>query len=130
MISSPLDRIQEAVADFYEHFYVLNKATEPLPSQTALKICGELGELAETINKGWSREEQEKEFGDVLVTCLMHAINSGYSLKAVSRYVVQKLTDRKKCCVVKNGLIVKNKDINGNPTPDKNYGITSTSLEK
>ncbi len=126
----PLENIEFAVLCFYNHFYVNKEAQKPMPSQTALKITGELGELAETICKGWSKEEQEREFGDVLVTLLMHGINSNYDMKRVSEFIINKLEDRRSCCTVRDGVIVKNKDLNGKPIKAKNYEITSTSLEK
>ncbi len=126
----PLESIEFAVLCFYNHFYVNKEAQKPTPSQTALKVCGELGELAETICKGWSKEEQEKEFGDVLVTLLMHGINSKYDMQKVSDFIINKLEERRVCCTVRDGVIVKNKDLQGKPIKEKNYGITSTSLEK
>ncbi len=123
MISSPLSQIHLAVTQFFSHFYYEGNATRPTPAQSALKITGELGELAETICKGWSIEEQEKELGDVLVTTIMHAINAGYDLDRIADYIDKKLKDRENCCTVVNGIIVKNKDLNGKPP--KNYGIIS-----
>jgi NTP pyrophosphatase (non-canonical NTP hydrolase) len=120
---SPIEQIEFAVLCFYNHFYVNAGAQKPQPSQTALKITGELGELAETICKGWNKNEQEKEFGDVLVTLLMHGINSGYSLGRVANLVIEKLEDRRTCCTVLDGVIVKNKDLNGKPIKEKPYGI-------
>lgn len=115
---SPIQTIQSMVEDFYNHFYIKNKAKKPLPSQTILKIVEEFGELAETISKDWDIKEQEKEFGDTLVTLLMHGINSNYNIQRVSDYIVEKLNNRKLMCTVVNGLIVKQADIR------KKYGIT------
>ncbi len=108
---TPIERMEFSVLSFYNHFFHNAGATPPSTSRTFMKIIEEIGELAETTNKGWSIEEQEKEFGDVLVTVLMHGINSKYDIDRVSKYIVKKLEDRKMCCTVINGMIVKNKDI-------------------
>jgi NTP pyrophosphatase (non-canonical NTP hydrolase) len=107
----PIEKIEFAVLCFYNHFYVNAGAKKPTPFQTISKITGELGEFAETINKGWTMQEQEKEFGDVLVTLLMHGINSGYNIDRVSEFIINKLEDRRHQCVVRDGMIIKKKDL-------------------
>jgi NTP pyrophosphatase (non-canonical NTP hydrolase) len=107
---TPIYSIQCAVDSFYDQFFT-NKGAKTTREKTFMKIIEEVGELAETTNKNWSVEDQEKEFGDVIVTVLMHGIVSGYNLQRVADYIVPKLEHRKSVCSVVNNMIVKNKDI-------------------
>jgi len=107
----PLESIEFATLCFYNHFYVNAGAQKPTSFQTITKITEELGELAATISKHKDKEKQEEEFGDVLVTAIMHGINSEYSLNRVSKYIIKKLEDRRTQCIVKDGMIIKKKDL-------------------
>lgn len=102
------------VFDFYNHFYIRMHVQKPTRAQTLNKITEELGELSSTISKNWEITEQEKEFGDLIVTVFMHGINSEYNIENVQKYINKKLEDRKRCCTVINGIIVKQSDIKEN----------------
>ncbi len=118
MSDSPLDEIYLSVYGFCSHFYKLG-IPRPTLAQTALKVCGEMGELAETINKNWNKKEQEKEFGDVLVTLLMHSEIHDYDYDYIAHYIKEKLEDRKTKCKIINGIIVKNRDYTKSENKDK-----------
>lgn len=106
-----LDKFYRSVEEFYSNFFCIKNLQKPTKDKSFKKMIEEIGELAGSEDKGFSKEKCEEEWADVLFTVFMHGINSEYDMNSAMQRVAIKNLLKLETATVINGVIVKKEDV-------------------
>ena len=111
------DKFFKFVRSWDAHFYDTHRGGAHRLSEehTLIKITEELGELAGEIYKNHSRKKREDEWADLVFTIFNHAIHHGYDVERALDRQAKKTTERRAKCVVIQGRVVKQEDVDFGP---------------
>src|SRR5699024_6266880 len=79
------------------------------PAKQFMKLSEEVGELAQALNKGKSKDEIKEEIGGIYVVLTILAMQLNLDIRDCIRYEYQKIINRNGKLI--NGVYVKEEDL-------------------